>query len=229
MKKLCGVKSKLKMRERDALQIFLSFATGELSTEDFWAKYMTDEALRNALIKDRKRNKRYKWVSPDGSILYSKFDDTKCAINPDTLLETVNINSLEHRYQLFLVVNRYLIERKINLSRSEFNSDAKEYLFLQKMLPSWVSVNDISFLQKLMASAPNGLTEPQKLEWGKLKVKELFKYIDKKPNWIQEPEWPIIDGQPLIFRRQETADEGFERYYFYDERTGKEVIIEQCE
>lgn len=229
MNKICRVKSNNKMKEKLALQIFLSFATGELSTEDFWAKYTTDEALRNALIKDRKRNKLYKWVSSDGSILYSKFDDTICAINPDTLLETIDINSLENRYQLFVVVNRYLIERKINLSDSELNSDVKEYLFLQKMLPSWVGVKDISFLQNLVASAPKQLTASQKLEWGKSRVKELFKYTDKKPNWIQEPDWPIVDGQPLIFSHQETAQEGFEKYIFYDERTNKEVIIEQCE
>jgi len=229
MKKFCRVKSKRKMKEKEALQIFVSFATGELSTEEFWLKYTTDEALRNALIKDRKRNKRYKWVSPNGRILYTKYDDTKNVINPDTLLETIDIKSLEHRYRLFVIVNRYLIERKINLNDSELNKDVQEYLFLQKMLPSWVGVNDISFLQNLINSAPNQLTAAQKLEWGKAKVKELFKYVDKKPNWIQEPDWPIIDKRPLIFTHQETVQDGFEKYYFYDERTSKEVIIEQCE
>ena len=63
----------------------------------------------------------------------------------------------------------------------------------------------------------------------KKKVKELFKYETKKPRWIQQPEWPIIDNRPLIFKYQKTSSEGVEQYFFYDSYTGETRIIEQVE
>lgn len=229
MKKLFSVEFKNKMKDKEATQIFLQFATGTLSTEEFWERYKSDESLRNALIYDKKRGKPIKWKSPTGGILISRFDDKKLPINPDTLLDTIDINNLEHRYQLFVTINRYLISRDIKFKNSELNKDIKEYLFLQQLLPEWVGVDDISFLQNLMATAPKQMSKVQQTAWGKAKIKELFKYNTKKPDWIQQPEWPIIDGRPLIFSYQETDKEGLEKYYFYDESNNQQVIIEQCE
>ncbi|MGN0807252.1 MAG: hypothetical protein ACI4MN_02265 [Candidatus Coproplasma sp.] len=227
MKKLFLVKPN-KMNDKEATQIFFQFATGALSTEEFWERYKSDDALRNVLIYDKKRGKPIKWKSPTGGILISRFDDRKLPINSNTLLDTIDINNLEHKYQLFVIINRYLISRGINLNNSELNKDIKEYLFLQQLLPEWVGVGDISFLQNLMATAPKQMSKAQLTVWGKSKIKELFKYDTKKPDWIQQPEWPIIDGRPLIFSHQETDEEGFEKYYFYDELSKQQVVIMQC-
>ena len=217
-----------KLTKKAATQIFSDFATGAISTEDFWERYKSDEALRNVLIKDKKRNKFQK-IELETGVVYRRYDDAKDAINPDNLLETVNIDKLEHRYRLFTVINRYLISRKIKLNNAELNDDVKEYLFLYELLPDWTSVEDISFLQNLMSLAPSDMTKTQKTAWCKAKIKELFKFDEKKPKWIQQPEWPFINGQPLIFSHQETTEDGLEKFHFYDKDTNKETIVEQCE
>ncbi|MDE5539701.1 MAG: hypothetical protein K2J20_04370 [Bacilli bacterium] len=218
-----------KINKRTAIKIFTDFATGAITTEEFWERFKSDEELRNILIKDKKRNRFIKWKTEDGSILYTRFDDSKCKINPDTLLEVININSLEHRYQLFVVINRFLISRKIRLIESELNNDVKEYLFLDKMLPDWVNIEDISLLQKLFSEAPVELSKSKKLAWCRSKIKEMFTYDDKPPEWYQGPEWPLINGVPLVFSHQETSEEGIERYIFYDRLTKEQVIVEQFE
>ncbi len=152
--------------------------------------------------------------------------DKKDKYNPDTLLDVVDINNLQDRYKLYSVINRYIIERGIFLKDSESNADIKEFTNLYKMQPSWV---EVSYLQKIFAEAPQGLTYAQKLKWGSFKIKDLFRYVNKKPSWIQQPEWPIKDGTPLLFVCQKTAEEGFEQFFFFDVKTGEEVVIEQCE
>ena len=117
-------KNKKQISERKALKIFKDYLTGVMSTEDFWELYTTDEKLRNALINDKKRNKRYKYVNPkSGNVLYVKENDTKFRINPDTLLTTIHIDRLQDRYELYSVINKYLIERGIYLKTSEANPD----------------------------------------------------------------------------------------------------------
>ena len=46
---------------------------------------------------------------------------------------------------------------------------------------------------------------------------------------IQSPEWPIVNGKPLVFRGQSKEKKYDERvfYYFYDPDTGEETVIEQ--
>nr|MDE5722265.1 hypothetical protein [Clostridia bacterium] len=103
------------------------------------------------------------------------------------------------------------------------------YLFLEQLLPEWIGIDNISFLQNLMSMAPKRMSKTQQLRWGKAKIKELFKFDNKKPEWMQQPEWPIINGRPLIFSHQETDEEGFEKYFFYDNETNQQVVIKQCE
>ena len=109
------------------------------------------------------------------------------------------------------------------------NKDVKEYLYLDKMLPSWASVEDISLIKNIISSAPENLSRTEKLKWGKDKVKQIFKYDNKKPNWLNDPVWPFKDGKPLVFSHQETVPDGYIKYFFYDKTTGEETIIEQCE
>ncbi len=55
----------------------------------------------------------------------------------------------------------------------------------------------------------------------------MFKYDTKPPRWIQDPEWPIIDGKPLIFKSQtkEKLDDERVYYTFYNPETKEEQIV----
>ena len=226
--------SKLRMRkqkEQEILNIFIDFATGKISTEKFWDMYKKDTTLRDALINDKKRQYGvFKFNIQTGRFTRLNIPtDSQYEFNPDNILQKVDINNLNHRYELFTIVNRFLVERGINIENRTLNPDIRTYLFFYKMLPSWVDVVDVNFLKKIYDEAPANLSKHDKLIWCKKKVKELFKYETKKPRWIQQPEWPIIDNRPFIFRYQKTSPEGFEQYFFYDPYTGKTRIIEQVE
>lgn len=218
-----------KMKEKDAIKIFVDFATGVISTEQFWELYKSDESLRNVLIYDKYRTHFYKVKMPDGHIVYTRYNDQKFEINPDNLLDKIDIDKLNDRYRLFTFINRFLIARNIKTGNKNLNKDVKEYLYLDKMLPSWASVEDISLIKNIISSAPENLSRTEKLKWGKDKVKQIFKYDNKKPNWLNDPVWPFKDGKPLVFSHQETVPDGYIKYFFYDETTGEETIIEQCE
>jgi hypothetical protein len=57
----------------------------------------------------------------------------------------------------------------------------------------------------------------------------MFKYDSKPPKWIQDPEWPIIDGKPFVFKSQTKDRKNDERvfYTFYNPETKEERVIIQ--
>ena len=61
----------------------------------------------------------------------------------------------------------------------------------------------------------------------KKKLSETFPCISKKhPNWVQEPEWPTIDGIPMTFVGQSHNGEMYE-YVFCNSKTGEQKTIVQ--
>ena len=95
------------------------------------------------------------------------------------------------------------------------------------MLPKWADVEDVSYLQKILAEAPQNLSYSRKLKWGKYKIRDLFKCVNNKPIWIKQSEWPTRDDKPLLFVCQKKAEEGFEQYFFFDVKKQEEVTIKQ--
>jgi hypothetical protein len=95
---------------------------------------------------------------------------------------------------------------------------------------SWLDVS-VEFLFELANSAPEGMTKKKKSEWCKTRLKELFIYESKPPKWIQNPEWPIKNGKPLVFKSQSAEDLDYSiseiKYFFYDPKTNEVMTIEQ--
>ena len=154
--------SKLRMpkqKEQEILNIFIHFATGKISTDEFWDMYKKDKTLRDALINDKKRKYGvFKFNIQTGRLTRLNIPaDSQYEFNPDNLLKKIDINNLNHRYQLFTIVNRFLVERGINIENQKLNPDVRIYLFLYKMLPSWVDVTDVNFLEKIYDEAPTDL------------------------------------------------------------------------
>lgn len=217
------------MKKRQAVKIFKEFATGKMTTEDFWEIYKKDEALRNILINDKKREKGIIKTKSGGIPVILRFHDKNYPINPDNLLQVIDINRLQHRYELFVIINRFFLMRGIEIPETEYNDDVKEYLFLRSLLPSYVEIENIELLQEIYSEAPAEYSKGKKLSWCKNRVREMFTYDNVPPEWYQEPEWPWNNGTPMVFSHQETSTEGIERYFFYDKITKEQVIIEQVE
>ena len=215
----------IKMKEKLAKKIFIMYVTGKLSTKEFWEMYKRNESLRNVLVYDKKKNKIIKDNLGHGNYFFYRPEAFE-VMKREELLQKIDIDRLDDRCHLFTAVNDFLVERRIRIKPSDYNDDMKEYNFLQEMLPEWVEVDKVEFLQNIYATAPEG-TKEEKLEWCKREILRQFRYEIDPPEWIQGAEWPIVNGKPLVFRGQEETEEGIERYYFYDLETGEEKIIEQ--
>lgn len=217
------------MNRRMAVRIFRDYVIGRIPTDDFWDMYKGSTDLQNILIKDKKRKKGKVKIKLNGVTVITFFDDKEFAVNPDNLLNKIDVKLLNDRYSLFCVIRRFLNMRGIYFNESEYNSDYQDYWFLQSMLPDYVEVADIVFLEKIYSEAPIEYDKHKKLEWCKEKIKNMFIFDDKEPEWYQAAEWPIVDGVPLVFSHQESSGDGIELYYFYDKDTKETKIIEQIE
>lgn len=217
------------MNKRTSIRLFREFVTGKISTIYFWEVYKNNVELQEILIKDKKRKKGKTKEKINGQTVIVYLDDKSFNVNPDNLLTKIDIRRLGDRYALFCVIRRFLNMRGIRFKECEYNKDYQRYWFLYSMLPDYVDVDDISYLEKIYSEAPTKYNETEKMSWCKKKIKELFVFDNKEPEWYQAADWPIVDGVPLVFSHQETTDEGIERYYFYDKNTKEVMIIEQIE
>ena len=97
--------------------------------------------------------------------------------------------------------------------------------------PSWVYCLDDGIFRQIMDEIPQALSKTKRIAMGKEKIKALFKYDKTYPRWVQEAEWSIVNDKSLIFSHQKKAKGGEIRtyYYFYDEDTKEEKVIEQFE
>ncbi len=105
----------------------------------------------------------------------------------------------------------------------------EEYRFLLQIQPDYIDCQDDSILQPIIDSIPKDLSKTKRIAMGKEKVKALFKYDKTYPRWVQEAEWPIVNGKPLVFSHQKKAKGGDIRtyYYFYDPDTKEQTVVEQ--
>lgn len=81
-------------------------------------------------------------------------------------------------------------------------------------------------VEAVLDSIPNELKMSERKRQAKKILKKSFKIEKQKPDWVQEPDWPVNDGTPMRFITQENQGDLF-LYHFVDDLTGKEVIIQQ--
>ena len=61
----------------------------------------------------------------------------------------------------------------------------------------------------------------------KQRLREAFHLVPRKaPRWMQEPDWPAIDGRPMVFASQSHDGDRY-TYIFTDENGQNERVIEQ--
>ena len=117
-----------------------------------------------------------------------------------------------------------------NIEFASFLKYDEDYDFILDIQPSWADiVDDQGIFDKILAEVPKDLPKTKRILWGKNKIKELFKYDKTYPRWIQAPEWPIVNGIPLVFSHQKRAGKADARtfYYFYNPETMEETVITQ--
>ncbi len=132
------------------------------------------------------------------------------------------------RYSVWWSLCEWLKYNKIQFEPT--NKYCSEYKLLSAMQPSWLElVDDQGIFDKILQELPQDLTKAKQIAWGKQRLKEMFRYDKTYPRWVQGAEWPIKNGQPLVFSHQKKFAKDDERvlYYFYDPQTKEEEIVEQ--
>ena len=228
---MCFLKRKNKISKKEKEQaetLFLDFLEGRISTHDFWEEYKNNQIFQQVLKTDKTRWKRtymlgnvkmyHYWEGPYDRIL---------EFNPDTLLDVVDIKNLYHiAHGLYPTIGRYFLRRNIKYKYG--NKEVNYYIMLEKMIPSYINICNEKFLEDIYNSTPASLPKKERIKMGRQKILELYKYDNKKPRWIQPPEWPLDEDGPLVFSHQEN-DVGKSIYYFYNKHTKAQTIVEQFE
>lgn len=198
------------MNKEKIIQELINFAEGRTTFDDFWNEYQNNKEYKKLFeIKIGKKFRCFgKGTINEHLLIYSH--DTrmgKAVIHSDVCLY------LEYFGFTFKKYPRY-------------HDDLQFSIDIQ---PSYAYIEDEDFLNKIIVEAPKDLSKTNQKKWLKEKIKSLFRYDNKPPRWIQDPEWPIVDGKPLVFKSQTKENINDERVYytFYNPETQEEKVIIQ--
>lgn len=202
---------------KKGFQPILDYVEGRMSITEFQFLFETDKSLQRTL--KLPMDKKYTGFRDYN---YNVFNFLKgdCYKN-----KSWNCISLRDRVQEILCV--FLDNQQISYKRYPLYME--EYRFLLQIQPDYIDCQPDSILQPIIDSIPKDLSKTKRIAMGKEKVKALFKYDKTYPRWVQEAEWPIVNGKSLVFSHQKKAKGGDIRtyYYFYDPDTKEQTVVEQ--
>ena len=203
--------------KKDELKIIIDYVEGRLSADDFKVEFDNNKKLQALL----KRKVKLEFLKNHDYSVYNYF---KYSANyPANGWNTVYV-----RKRLQAVLEAWL--KYFDIAFCEYEKYSEDVGYLLKIQPSWLDIiDDQGIFDKIIAEAPSDVSKTKRIAWGKARIKELFRYDKTYPRWVQSPEWPIVNGKPLVFSHQSKEKKDDERvfYYFYDPDTKEETVVEQ--
>ena len=116
-----------------------------------------------------------------------------------------------------------------NIALNFYNKDSKNYTELLRIAPRYADIDSKWFNDNILQKCEYDIGTKERKEWLRNKIREVFKYENKPPRWLQNPEWPIGEKGPLVFKKQSAhpnyVTDDYIDYYFDDD--GKEVVVRQ--
>jgi hypothetical protein len=100
-----------------------------------------------------------------------------------------------------LVNSEGIIEDFLQKAEVSFNAAKRFgslYRIILKAVPDYLDP-PMEFMTEKVTPTDADLSDTKKTKIIKDRLKELFKYVEKPPKWIQSPDWPIREGKPLVF------------------------------
>jgi hypothetical protein len=193
------------------LDVLVAFVEGRLDGSSLDAALATDE-MKTLLSSFE--DPRYPAITNHFRRLHNKQDRTSLGglVNSEGIIE----DFLRKAEVAFTAVKRY----------------SSAYRLLLRALPKYVDP-PMDFLAEHVIPRDEGLSDAQKAKTIKERIKAQFRFVSKPPSWIQNPEWPIRDGKPLVFLGQIQIDspELFHdtgaAFLFYDPSDGSFETVAQ--
>jgi len=208
------------MDKREAIEVMKAFASGHITAEVFWEKFKADETIKDILVKDEE-----KWEIPIALESGRTWSSWASHIHGSPM----NFQSYRETEHLHWIVRKYIMRNHMPFKFGTFYTD--RLMFLMDIQPSWLDIDDEEFLKnEIINKIPVDIaTKKERINWCRNKIKECFRYDKSPPRWIQNAEWPIVNGKPLVFKRQskERPDDEQVDFYFYDPDTKQETVVTQ--
>ena len=160
-----------------------NFVEGKIDIKSFEKELYENNSLKT-LLEDRSLN----WAET-----YLK------NTNPYLYLLELNYNDAGDRLNAHGTVELFLKNIGIEFNVNKQFSD--EYDLILNAMPKYLDI-DMEFIQKYIFPKDKNISKKEIKEYMKLKFREYFKYHNKPPQWIQNPEWIIKNDIPLFFLGQ---------------------------
>ena len=138
-------------------------------------------------------------------------------------------NSLGYQLDVHAEISRIMIAAFPEKRLVPDEKPRKMFGFLLEVCPSYIGgseVDESGILEQIVDSIPKDLSASKRKKMAKEKIKERFHITGKSyPRWIQEPEWPMSNGEPMQYVRTERSNIEFQTLYFLDPKTGEERAV----
>ena len=140
-----------------------------------------------------------------------------------------NFHDIGDMYELQNALERYLWQKGINVTpRNNFKELHDLMLVVQ---PAWLDISS-GYFERLLEQAGERKGKALK-DFLKKKILDDYRCLDKKPKWLQSPQWPVEEGIPLVFVGQldvtplSLFHDLSQLYVFFNEKTKGFVHIVQ--
>ena len=167
----------------DEKTIIKNFIEGKISSEDFQNEVVENDGLQNYLENNARYTPRFLKDSGDKLWVY---------------LACIDVGYVGGRYDMHALVYELFKENGYKPAK-KYADDFRVYL---KLLEAVGYVDCPEITEELIRGLPP-VKFSEKVKILKTKIKEIFRYDENPPEWIQEPDWQCRNGKrrrlPLHF------------------------------
>ncbi|MDO9629064.1 MAG: hypothetical protein Q7I99_04110 [Acholeplasmataceae bacterium] len=185
------------------------FIQGEIAFDDFLSEYKNDTNMVRFISESSAKTNSW----------FYNIDD----------LESLDFSKLSVRAGFISTIINYLNKRKVTFN--SLNRDLIKYNEYSAFIPNWLDFDDENIVVNVIDSVSSDIPKEDRKRIIKKKLHSIFKYEKRPPKWLQNPEWPIINGNPSIFLRQDGDPNDLTKdvvnYYFFDVASKKEITVTQ--
>jgi hypothetical protein len=198
----------------ESLQAILDFVEGRMSAKDFEQRVYNDPGIERVL-----KDESLRW------------HDTYMKTDPYTYVIALDYNHPADLLNAQGAMELFLTRKGISFARTSAYSDFHDALLSSQ--PRWLDLSRSSYFKEQILPEVAGRTGSDLRAWLRNRLLELFRYHNKPPKWIQNPQWLINENGPMYFLGQIKVDdpEIFHDeaavYVFLDRKTGETRTITQ--
>jgi hypothetical protein len=172
-----------KKNNSTSLDLLVQFVEFKISFEEFWYHYVSNEELCKLFLKFDHKLFYYRGF-------YSNFDK----------LRLINVDRIIMKKQIYKMFTQLLDLYGKKYNDNYFDSD---FYLIDNMQQDWVNIHNDELISKLLMKVSSSMSVDEKNKAIYEEICKMFKFKKMKPKWLQSPEWPVVNGEPLVFVEQD--------------------------